>query len=645
MKTATLFAICACFIVCVGATCARGENLVTNGSFEIEGTNTAWAADWGGTIPEGSMMRTNSAFYEGSWSMACKGGVTEWANVYQAIPQNLAGKTVRVTCWMMTPSSDKAVAWHPDWFANCSALLKLEQPSPSTAVIQEVPAIKNEGSGGVYDTWICVTNEVASFPAGMSNFKVVLLGIMTAGIIYYDDVRVEVISIPSLSNQLTTSFVWYGGGVSAVPPSADGKYLSNAVVTLTATPAAGYRFNGWDGDAGGLQNPLMVTMATPTAVTANFEPIPKPFVDGQVWDDFNALWYNDTTWYGTAPNSEIRQLYYTNVDSRSCLAYHLINCGSNAQLHTDFGMWPHEFSNNTDMISELWTPNLGATYSVRALSKTDGDTDNAVAKIDVSSEGWQTINAPMTSPDLPNSVLWWALGGFPKNAFPDDNPLPAGQTATFYFNKVSFGGGSGYPYLVDDFEVNPTWVGNGNWAQRARNWRYDTASDFTYFPYQTRNYSAFGIDGSGATRTGLCLVINFDAAQADVAYARAWTETNQSIYADLSRAINVEADVRLDCSALYFTPVKFWFGDGAGEAETGTQPAQTGGWQHVSWTMPGTPLAWTNVSSIGVMVETDGAGLGTLYLDNITFLVPEPAAALGLVLALAWLRRRCCVLG
>lgn len=204
MKTTALFAICACLIVCVFATCARGENLATNGSFEVEGSNTAWAADWSGTQPA-AMMRTNSAAYEGSWSMACKGGVEDWAHVLQVFPQNLAGKTVRVTCWMMSPSSDSAVARLPGSFANCSALLKLEQPG-STAAIQEIPAMKDVSAGGVRDIWICVTNEVASFPAGTVNFKVVLLGIMTSGIIYYDDVRLEVISHSSVSNQLTTIF-------------------------------------------------------------------------------------------------------------------------------------------------------------------------------------------------------------------------------------------------------------------------------------------------------------------------------------------------------------------------------------------------------------------------------------------------------
>jgi len=194
MKNTTTLAICACLIAC--AACAYGyDNLVTNGSFEVG--SEAYADFWNGTLPA-SMMRTNSAAYEGSWSMACKGGVAEWANVYQTIPQDLAGMFVRLTCWMMSPSNASAVAWHPDWFVTNSAILKFEEPAPSTAAIKEVFAIQDVSAGGVRDQWICVTNEITSFPAGKANFKVVMLGVMTSGVIYYDDVRLEVIPEPGL---------------------------------------------------------------------------------------------------------------------------------------------------------------------------------------------------------------------------------------------------------------------------------------------------------------------------------------------------------------------------------------------------------------------------------------------------------------
>jgi uncharacterized repeat protein (TIGR02543 family) len=64
-----------------------------------------------------------------------------------------------------------------------------------------------------------------------------------------------------------------GGTIAAsLGPGADGKYASGTVVTLTATPNAGYIFTGWSGDASGSANPTTVTMNGNKSVTANFTP-------------------------------------------------------------------------------------------------------------------------------------------------------------------------------------------------------------------------------------------------------------------------------------------------------------------------------------------------------------------------------------
>ncbi|GAB3844788.1 hypothetical protein GCM10028822_02440 [Hymenobacter terrigena] len=51
-------------------------------------------------------------------------------------------------------------------------------------------------------------------------------------------------------------------------------YASGATVSLTATPAAGYTFTGWSGDATGTANPLAVTMTANKTVTATFTAAP-----------------------------------------------------------------------------------------------------------------------------------------------------------------------------------------------------------------------------------------------------------------------------------------------------------------------------------------------------------------------------------
>jgi len=50
-------------------------------------------------------------------------------------------------------------------------------------------------------------------------------------------------------------------------------YNSGAIVTLTATPATGYTFTSWSGDATGSTNPLSVTMNANKNITANFTAI------------------------------------------------------------------------------------------------------------------------------------------------------------------------------------------------------------------------------------------------------------------------------------------------------------------------------------------------------------------------------------
>jgi uncharacterized repeat protein (TIGR02543 family) len=59
------------------------------------------------------------------------------------------------------------------------------------------------------------------------------------------------------------------GSVDVAPPG--GSYVSGTVVTLTATPAAGFRFAGWSGDLTGTTSPATLVMGADRTVTATFE--------------------------------------------------------------------------------------------------------------------------------------------------------------------------------------------------------------------------------------------------------------------------------------------------------------------------------------------------------------------------------------
>ena len=63
------------------------------------------------------------------------------------------------------------------------------------------------------------------------------------------------------------------GSVTTNPNPTNGTYNDGTVVALTATPDAGYQFDGWSGDASGTTNPLNITMDADKTITANFSKI------------------------------------------------------------------------------------------------------------------------------------------------------------------------------------------------------------------------------------------------------------------------------------------------------------------------------------------------------------------------------------
>jgi uncharacterized repeat protein (TIGR02543 family) len=58
-------------------------------------------------------------------------------------------------------------------------------------------------------------------------------------------------------------------GTVAVSPSGS-TFPRGTTVTLTATPAPGYQFSGWSGDAAGTANPLTITLDTDKTIQAHF---------------------------------------------------------------------------------------------------------------------------------------------------------------------------------------------------------------------------------------------------------------------------------------------------------------------------------------------------------------------------------------
>ncbi len=76
------------------------------------------------------------------------------------------------------------------------------------------------------------------------------------------------------------------GSVTSNPEAIDGGYSQGTIVVLTATPDAGYQFDGWSGDTTGTTNPLTITMNANKSITPTFSQVTARIKDEQKLKDF-----------------------------------------------------------------------------------------------------------------------------------------------------------------------------------------------------------------------------------------------------------------------------------------------------------------------------------------------------------------------
>lgn len=126
-----------------------------------------------------------------------------------------------------------------------------------------------------WSTWSTATATV-NLPAGVNTIR--LETTLAAEFANIDWIEVTGSTTPtaaSCSGSTTTTYTLSStssaGGSISVNPSG-GAYAAGTVVTLTATPASGYKFDGWSGAVTGTANPVSVTMNANKAVTASFSP-------------------------------------------------------------------------------------------------------------------------------------------------------------------------------------------------------------------------------------------------------------------------------------------------------------------------------------------------------------------------------------
>ena len=174
----------------------------TNGGFEIAGSGAgaASAAGWSG-MPDSALSRTDAAAHSGSWSMELLGGHYDWSHCTQAYnEEDYAGMEIFATVWVMSPSNSSAVAVN-DQFGNNSVIFKLEEAGSIEPLVDSF-GILNVDAGGVRDQWICLTNIIPVMPSGQQGFSCELIGRMSSGTVYFDDLQVVVVPEPVIIGTL-----------------------------------------------------------------------------------------------------------------------------------------------------------------------------------------------------------------------------------------------------------------------------------------------------------------------------------------------------------------------------------------------------------------------------------------------------------
>src|SRR5450830_966573 len=84
------------------------------------------------------------------------------------------------------------------------------------------------------------------------------------------------VNINTYAYTYTLTVTKVGNGTVTLVPAGE-TYNYGTVVTLTATPAAGYTFTGWSGDLTGSTNPATITMDAGKTITATYAPlVPRP---------------------------------------------------------------------------------------------------------------------------------------------------------------------------------------------------------------------------------------------------------------------------------------------------------------------------------------------------------------------------------
>ena len=328
---------------------------------------------------------------------------------------------------------------------------------------------------------------------------------------------------PPVTGGFTLTLSTTGSGVVSKNPNQL-SYLSGSSVTLTATPAAGFLFSGWSGDALGTANPLSVSMTTNKVIGATFVAAPViaqqlvsyTLVNTDTRADIQVLTTGTTLNLATLPTRHLNIRANTSPATVGSVLFAL--SGAQARSQTE-NVTPYALFSDNGGAYYSWTPTVGS-YALTARPYTGGSGGGTAGTtlaitfsvidqapgpfvLTVNNVGTGTVSR---SPDLPTypsstSVVLTAtpatgstFTGWSGAALGNTNPLTVSMTA----NKTITATFTAIPV---SYVLTVSTVGTGTVARNPNQSSYltGTSVSLTATPATGFAFTSWSGDATGST--------------------------------------------------------------------------------------------------------------------------------------------------
>ncbi|MDB5268627.1 MAG: hypothetical protein JWP58_1667 [Hymenobacter sp.] len=366
-------------------------------------------------------------------------------------------------------------------------------------------------------------------------------------------------AVPPATYTLTTNTV--GTGTVTKSPN-QASYSSGSPVSLTATPATGFAFTGWSGDASGTANPLTVTMTADKAITATFTATGQSvvsyiLVNADSNTDIQVIAAGATLNLATLPTRNLNIRATTNPAPVGSVVFALR--GTQTQNQTETAAPYALFGDNGAGKYNSWTPAVGS-YTLTATPYTAGNgngtagtplsigfsvsnqaapasyalTANAVGSGTVVKNPDQATYASGTNVTLTaNPATGFAFTGWSGSATGTTNPLAVAMTAnktiTATFTAVA----------PATYSLTTTTVGTGSVTKSPNTATYASGSTVTLSATPGAGFTFTGWSGD-ATGTTNPLTVTMTANKAITATFTATTTSSTGL--TFYRALNINGN-------------------------------------------------------------------------------------------------------